>query len=548
MNELKNYRVIYPKNYLPAEKTAAYELAAYLEKMCGCSMEIFTDDIGEREYEICVGNTCRTAAPIPENAEGYTIYSEKNNLFIVGGSDRGTLYGVYDYLRMSGCRFYSVDTEIIPNTDRLILPPEPVSSSPAFEYRDTFWSCSYDTALSAKLHLNGCVGDRDLPAEWGGGISYAGNFVHSLPLMLPPEEYFDKHPEYFSLINGKRVGERLYTQLCLTNEDVYQIVLKRVRDWLHQFPEAKIISVSQDDAYTLDTYCTCPECAKVNEEEQTPGGTLFRFVNRIAEDIEEEFPDVAIDTLAYQYSIKPPVITKPRKNVIIRYCTGSCSHHAVTECESNAHIVKNIEAWNRICGRIYIWNYTTNFAAYLSPYPNFDAIAEDTRFFSSHGVLGLFQQGMYQEGRSGEFGGLRAYCMARLLWEPQLDMKALMKEFCDAYYGEASDCILRYIDIIQTRFSASGKHMNISFQFGDIFDRNILDAKTVDECDGIWQSALKAAKELQNEHVRRSMLSWRFAKISLGYSGSDEYEAWKRDAAELGVTRYNEGAKFSDLS
>lgn len=544
---MKNYRIVYPNNPSPAEKTSAEQLSLYLEKMSGFRLPVISDSFSPDACEICVGETNRTRKEKPENREGYFIYSEKQKLFILGGSDRGTLYGVFDYLRLLGCGFYAADTELIPERKDLVFPEAPIFSAPAFEYRDTFWSCSYETSLSAKLHLNGCVGDRKLPPDWGCGIGYAGHFVHSLPIMVPPDTYFESHPEYYSMINGERTGKRLYSQLCLTNEDLYPLVKENVKDWLRQHPEAKIISVSQDDAYTNETYCTCPECTRVNQEEQTPGGTLFRFVNRIAEDLEKEFPDIAFDTLAYQYSVKPPVLTKPRKNVIIRYCTGTCSFHAVTECDENAYIVENIKDWNRICDRIYIWNYTTNFAAYLSPYPNFDSIPKDIRFFASHGVKGLFEQGMYNDSKSGEFGELRAYCMARLMWEPQLEMKELMHEFCLVYYGAAAEDILLYIDLLQKRYAASGKHMRVSFVFTDMFDREILNEETVKKFDMLWAHALAVTSGRENEHVRRSQLSWRFAKCSLGYSGEEELAIWKKDCEALGVTRYNEALNFSDL-
>ena len=52
------------------------------------------------------------------------------------------------------------------------------------------------------------------------------NFVPAIPVQVaqpfgalcPPERYFDTHPEYFSLVGGKRQSG--YAQLCLTNPDV----------------------------------------------------------------------------------------------------------------------------------------------------------------------------------------------------------------------------------------------------------------------------------------------------------------------------------------
>ena len=46
-------------------------------------------------------------------------------------------------------------------------------------------------------------------------------------------------------------------------------------------------------------------------------GTLLRFVNRIQEDIKDEFPDAIIDTLAYRYTRKPTAVTKPHKDMLI---------------------------------------------------------------------------------------------------------------------------------------------------------------------------------------------------------------------------------------
>lgn len=541
------YRIVYPKNYRPAEKNAALQLSEYLGMILGGKPETAADGTRETQYEICVGDTNRTRSEKPDNREGYKIWNDGEKLFILGGSDRGTLYGVYAYLEFLGCRFYAADTEIIPEAGLLIFPEEPLCSSPAFEYRDLFWSCTFGTELSAKLRLNGCVGSRDLPAEWGGGIGYAGpHFVHTLPLMLTEEEYFTGYPEYFSEIDGKRTGKRLYSQLCLTNEDVFRIILAKVREWLNGNPDAKIVSVSQDDAYDLNSYCTCPECRKVNEQEKTPGGTLFRFVNRIAEAIEDEYPGIAVDTLAYQHSVTPPAVTVPRKNVIIRYCTGSCGLHPIGACEENEKHRFNLERWHGICSRIYIWDYTTNFAQYLAPFPNFASLAENMRFFRANGVLGVFEQGMYQKGKSGEFAELRSYVLAKLLWDPEQDIHVLMKEFSDVYYGAAADKVLEFLGFIYNKMLSSGSHLPVAFRYDEKF-KDLFGESDINRCDGIWEDALSAVSGREKEHVLRSMLCWRFVKCNLGFFGNAEYERWKADCSAMGVVQYNEGALFEQL-
>ena len=149
-------------------------------------------------------------------------------------------------------------------------------------------------------------------------------------------------------------------------------------------PNAKIVSVSQDDSYVINSYCTCEKCSEVNKEERSNSGTLIRFVNAVADAIKDEFPDVAVDTLAYQYSIEPPRKTEPRDNVIVRVCTGVCSAHAIGECSSSGNISTVIRRWAKISDRIYIWDYTTDFAEYLCPFPNLNSLQGTVQFFAEN--------------------------------------------------------------------------------------------------------------------------------------------------------------------
>ncbi len=157
-------------------------------------------------------------------------------------------------------------------------------------------------------------------------IEYGGNyFVHTFTYLVPADEYFNMHPEYFPEINGECAAKHLYNQLCFTNKNVLNIVTDKMKDWLHANPNAKIVSISKQ------------------------GGTVRRwytdtFCNAVADSIKEEFPDVAVDTLAYQYSLTPSRSVEIRDNVIIRYCTGACSVHPLGQCES----YKQYSRWAKI--------------------------------------------------------------------------------------------------------------------------------------------------------------------------------------------------------
>lgn len=241
--------------------------------------------------------------------------------------------------------------------------------------------------------------------------------VHTFNYLVPVNEYYDSHPEYFAEIKGKRMKDPHY-QLCLTNNEVLQIVIEKVKQWLHENPNAKIVSVSQNDSGVIESYCTCSECRKINiKEEKSPSGTLIRFVNAVADAIKDEFPDVAVDTLAFQFSVTPPASTKPRDNVIVRYCTGGCSAHPYGECPQSLGVSSDIKNWSKISNRIYIWDYTTFFQQYLCPYLNLDTLQPNIKFFYENNVKGVFAQGNYQKGENGEFGELKCYLLAKLLWD-----------------------------------------------------------------------------------------------------------------------------------
>ena len=73
-------------------------------------------------------------------------------------------------------------------------------------------------------------------------------------------------------------------------------------------------------------YCTRPaDAAVIAAEGGTPSAPLLRAVNAIAEAIEGDYPDVAVHTLAYQYTRAAPNTTVPRANVIVQLCSIECS-------------------------------------------------------------------------------------------------------------------------------------------------------------------------------------------------------------------------------
>jgi hypothetical protein len=250
-------------------------------------------------------------------------------------------------------------------------------------------------------------------------------------------------------------------QRCLSNPEVLKLAIARVRQWIKAHPEANIISVSQNDT---GNWCQCDQCKAIDEQEGSHAASLLRFVNAIAQDIERDYPKVRIDTLAYQYTRKPPKTLRPRHNVIIRLCSIECCFaHPLATCasEENRRFRDDIIAWQPVAPLLYVWDYTTDFAHYQQPFPNFDALGPNVRSFVQHGVKGLFEQGNYSPGGAGEMEPLRAYLLAKLLWNPEADVKKLTDEFLDAYYGKAAPKLAAYLELLESQVRDGKTHAHI---------------------------------------------------------------------------------------
>jgi hypothetical protein len=493
------YRIALSPQAGPSERRAADELQRFLGEMSGARLPVLA---GVPELDgplIIVG-----AGPLSERrgfqapaGENSRIATVGGDLIIAGGRQRGTMYGVYAFLDKLGCRWFAKDVSRVPRRRTITLAALDEIHAPGFEYREPFFTEAFDKDWAARNRTNG--EHSLLDASTGGKVSYYP-FVHSFLELIPPEKYFKEHPEYFSLVGGRRRDTK--GQLCLTNTAVARLAVERVREWIRLHPEATIFSVSQND---WEGWCECDNCRRVEEEEGgAHSGPLLRFVNTVAEQIEKSNPDKLIDTLAYWYTETPPAKVRPRPNVRIRLCPiGVCEAHPYENCDRSAYFIQNLKRWAAITNQIYIWHYNTNFSHYLIPFPDYDELLADIPLYKRNGVVGLFMQGAYARGGGGEDAELRSYVMARLLWNPAVDAREDIREFHEAYYGPAAKTMLAWFDL-KHREVRRGQHMWV-FEHttaGYLPPDLLVDGRK------LMNKALgEAATEPQRQRIRKAMLS-----------------------------------------
>ena len=502
----------------PSQVYAAEELQNFIGQLTGVTLAIQTADQPLPKQAILLGNTKYTETVLggaPDwNAlgdDGFRLVSRGGHLLILGSSVRGTLYGVYEVLERFGkCRWYASWHSVVPTLDKLEIPASlDETQLPAFALREPFWFNMFDGDFAARSKVNGNA--MRLIEKHGGKIRFGGGlFVHTFERLCPSTEFFGTHPEYFSEIKGKRIND--HTQLCLTNPDVLKIVTERLLERIRKDPTAKLFSVSQNDWYNG---CTCEKCKAIDDREGTQAGSLIAFVNKVAEVVEKEFPNVWIETLAYQYTRTPPKTVRPRHNVVPRLCTIECDFSLPLDkspYKQNRKFVEDIKGWSAITDKLYIWDYTTNFRNYIGPFPNINALQGNVRFFKANHVVGLFEQGAY-EGRHGDFAELKAWLLAKWLWNPDLPQEPLVTEFLNGYYGAAAPFVRQYIDLMHTQYTDPGnKPLTI---FIDIKNLNLTD-DFLPKALSLWEQAEAAVKDSPAHlyNVRMGAVSVLFAQLA----------------------------------
>ena len=493
--DISEYRIIHHdfgkgySGYGMNEIYAAQQLQRYLRYATGIELPLDTDSSEATKYEILIGNTTRTGEDTSAyGIEEYIIKTEGNNLIITGGEQRGTIYGVYSFLEdYIGCRFFAEDCETIYKADEIIVPADiNVRFKPTLEYRDTNDKTYQGGEIASKRKINSSF-CRAMTYYQGSSIDFAGGaFVHTM------DTVYDLAPQS--------------AQPCFSSEETYQTVLEKARKILKASPNAELISVTQNDN---NNACTCKDCTLVYHEEDSRAAPLLRFVNRLAEELYDEYPNIKIQTLAYMFSNEAPKITRPHENVIIELCSlDACCGHPLSDlsCPTNAEFRGQIADWSTLTDNLYVWYYVVEFTgnAKNAPFMNFSSLYDTYTLFRNNGVKGVFNEAN-MNNESLEFGALRSYLLSKLMWDADMTVEEFdiaIKEFITAYYGEAADIVEEYFYMMSA--FAHDRHFEQYTGANGILDMNQYNAVIGELSD--WMDDLdkfEYEREESKTHVNR---------------------------------------------
>lgn len=482
-NGQTNLSIIYDAA-VDGEQDSAELLAGYLEKISGAAFQVKALE----ESELSVPHIRLKNNATGDHTVGWKV--NDNVLTIEGGNTSYLNAAVFDFLQEElGCLWLAPGEEWIPQEENLgITADKNYSYAPDIKVRTVHSQLFYDFPDQAdRLKVSTEAFPHYVPSAR----------VHTFHRFMPYKSFYESHPEYYAWRNEKRIP----TQLCLTNQEVVEIVKDSVASYFKRHPKATVLSVSQDDN---TQYCQCDKCTASDEALGGPSGTMVKFVNQIA----QAFPEKTISTLAYQYTRKAPTI-KPLSNVLITLCSIECDRSKSIE-EGCVDFAQDLRDWTALTDNIRIWDYTTQFTNFLAPFPNLHTLEPNIRFFRAQKANWVFEQHSRQFSDLFE---LRSYVMARLLWNPDESADELIQEFCAAYYGAGGDHIVDYVQRMKRSLEEYPDFF--LFLYGDpsqAFDK-YLNADLLNEYDGFFNKALDAVAgdEVTEKRILKARLGLDFA-------------------------------------
>jgi hypothetical protein len=422
-------------------------------------------------------------------AEAYRIRASDDGAELVGEGAPGALYAAYDFIeRCGGWWPFDQPEGMCDVPEGASWPMGEWSSKPDFEMRHvgrTAWSVWNRTNGTSDLSCGGT----------SAALLLSENIAHNFKTYLDPDIYFEKHPDWFPLYDGKRhafnekiAGERsdvlkysYSNQICTSNEGAVTEFAENVRRALKKRPEARFVPIGPNDGFG---FCECDACraedSGEDDWERQLSARLIRFYNKVARALASEFPQAMFLALAYIDFTLPPqnapdLVCEPNVGILLTHYQQCMLHPVADEhCPPNRKFAGAIEEWSKRCKNLLIYEYYRKANWWDAVWPIAQNIREDIPFYHSKKVRGFFTQ--YSPGHS-LVNGLNYWLAARLTWDVRADSDALIRQYMEGVFGPATEPVSQVYSAFEDRFRQSGKHFpgdahNMSLVFDEeLFER-----------------------------------------------------------------------------
>ncbi len=492
---------------LEVERAAA-ELVKYIEKMSGAKLPIAESaPADEPALVLRVDPTVNPAADPPAKdwpgSRGYYLHTAGRHVEIIGAHPISVLHGAYALLeRHLGCRWCMPGDigEVVPEAKTVRVGRLEEHSVPAFKVR---WVGTGDWALKHGANAMVKIGDKTV------GVNWKWHF-HTFCTLIPAEKYYDRHPEWWPLIGGKRQRPTRphshSTQLCTTNPEMVAEMTKNLIAVLDEDPSIDIIALSPNDG---GGFCECANCTALDEPDR---GWFARYSkrlavlnNQVAAEVAKRHPKVLIKVGAYAMYLRRPLGDefKPTPNQLVQICHIYCCHnHPIkgNHCREgkthrpssnfmeNREFLEQLKDWRSVSDHVFIYEYYTLGGPSRAKlfWPMVHTMREDMPLYHELGA-----EGFYTQLSNGLFGrqGLNYYVCAKLAWDTSLDVDALVEDYCEKFYGPAKEPMLKFWLRLEKAFVDSDLCLSYGLDQPKVWGPKVLTDEVMAECGDLLKQA-----------------------------------------------------------
>jgi len=345
---------------------------------------------------------------------------------------------------------------------------------------------------------------------------------HSFRCFIPTGKYFNKFPEYFPLIDGRRVGGDSQ-QLCTSNPEVIRIFKEKIMNYLATNPPIKTVAICPNDGALK--WCECENCRKLDGPEpkeishcnkmcRLVTDRYLIFVKEIAETVKAKYPDVKI--LAFGYSIfkAPPVYVKEMPdNVILQICQYGEPAQIIGTVEGNKYTFDWMRGWAAIKGpelRGYDYLLLREKPNLYTPLFFTDALFHKLKLYRNKLNVKYYQTQF--AWRTQKENAMLFYAYVKALWNVNLDEGEFYSDFFSKYYGPAAEPMGQYFRMMLKRVKEK------KILYGNNYNcpppKDLYDAEIIPVIDKLFAEANKLAdkESIIKQRIRKDYEAYQYSK------------------------------------
>ena len=520
---------------------AVNALQYHLTKMTGDMPEVVVGEEGDTPPAgaIVLGAPAVKLGATPTETsasrEGYRLLTRGGRLLIGGESDQAVMHGVHALLRSLGCDWVMPGEvgEVIPQRATIVIDLD-TASAPDFPSR-RLWYRGYPNRKAPDFARMAVWLTRQQAGVWTDTEGSAAGHVWN-QLIRKHKAVFDANPDMYAL-RRDRNGDLIRSgpQVESTHPKVVELFVNDIRaayekniaagKWTKDTPASFGIGPADGLSYSLSAESMLAGSGRmdpiVGEVDRTD--ELILLGNRILEKILPEYPHVYLGFYSYSVHADYPKRYKPHPNITQIFAPINFSRfHSVLDVNSKtqSYYLDVVNQWADLAAeqgnKLYYRGYNWNLAENMMPYTKVRIWGEELPFYLDKGFVGLNVEATKQ------WGALAAsdYVFMRLGWDTSLDWRDLLREFCEAAYGDAADAMEQFNLKIINRQHGAGMEAGSYHAFNVIYDDAfVADAKS------LLANATKAAKT----DVEKTRIS---------------YAAYPIEALELYLAYFNAAGRF----